>query len=232
MGASGVRGAPLRLAGDMPALERLRRRGRARRAAPVGAEARRQAARGHRPRRRWRAPQDQARRRIARPDGGRRLLLLHDLPGPAGSPARIRARRPRPAPAPRRRGSPLHRRRSGEELLRGRLRRGGLPRLPDHLGPGRVGGRAARSARRRPGADRSRRLRPVPEEPVAALPLHRPARDGLPRVARAEVPRPARSGGRDIPGHAGAGAQRRSRCDHTARRRHRAPRRSSRARRS
>ncbi len=31
---------------------------------------------------------------------------------------------------------PVHRRRPREELLRGRLRRGGLPRLPDPLGPG------------------------------------------------------------------------------------------------
>ena len=80
---------------------------------------------------------------------------------------------------------------------------------PTIWNPAATGRRAARAARSRPGADRPGRLRSVPEEPVAALALHRPARDRLPRVAGAAVPGSAGSGGRDLSGHAGARAQRR-----------------------
>ena len=142
-------------------------------------------------RRRRRSPPRARGRLSARPDGGRRVLLLHDLPRPAGGAARVRPGRPRAAASRGRGGPPVHRRRGDHELLRGRLRRGGVPRLPDAVG--RLGPRS-RAAAAVPGRARGARpehLRALPERRLAALALHRPVRDRLHRVARAAVPRPA-----------------------------------------
>ena len=84
-------------------------------------------------------------------------------------------------------------------LLRGRVRGGRMPRLPDAVEPGLELRAAPRRAARRPRAARARRVRAVPGGPVAGLAVRAPARLRLPGVAGARRARSAAPVGATYP---------------------------------
>ena len=115
----------------------------------------------------------------------------------------------------------VDRRGAGAQLLRGRVRRGRLPRLPDDLEPG-----VERRRRAAPSCAAARAqlapdaFAPFPADLWLRLALRAPARLRLPASGRRpptpDPPAPAR---RRLPGGPRARAQRRPRRDHAARRR-------------
>ena len=202
------RGDPARAAGGVRRLPRGPGRGRvtAQRAAPRPAV--------HRPRaeHRGRARAGAGRRVQLRRAGAVRLRQRADVPRPVRRHPQLRGGRPRAAPAAVRREQARPDGVGGPQLLRGRLPRGHLPRLPAAVGPVRAAAAAPCPARRQRRGAAAGALRA--DQPRGRDEPRLRGRPRLPQLARAARRPAARAARRDLSGGPDARAQRRARQHH------------------